>query len=182
MCFGYVCRATVRISITIAVAFAAIPAATATDAEAWPALQLLEREIAVGTKRRFSFMPDNSFEASYLNTPVFVTRGYAPGPMLCITAGVHGDELNGVEVARRAFARSNPQKLRGTLVALPAINATGVRTGNRYLSDRRDLNRAFPGRAGGSVATLIANGVFSGVLRHCDAVVDPKGCHSDRSR
>ena len=172
MCLEKLCRAMTRLSALLIAALAAMHTAGASDGEAWSALQLLEREIAVGTKRRFSFMPDNSFEASYLNSPVFVTRGYAPGPMLCITAGVHGDELNGVEVARRAFARSDPQKLRGTLVALPAINATGVRTGNRYLSDRRDLNRAFPGRAGGSVATLIANAVFSGVLRHCDAVVD----------
>jgi predicted deacylase len=104
--------------------------------------------------------------------PVFVVRGANPGPTLCLTAGVHGDELNGVEVARRAVAQADPLQLRGTLIALPAINAEGVRTGSRYLSDRRDLNRAFPGSAGGSVAKLIAHAVFSGVLVHCDALVD----------
>ena len=91
---------------------------------------------------------------------------------MCLTAGVHGDELNGVEVARRAFAQADPQQLRGTLIALPAINAEGVRSSTRYLSDRRDLNRAFPGKAGGSVASLIANAVFTRVLSHCDALVD----------
>lgn len=104
--------------------------------------------------------------------PVFVARGATPGATLCLAAGVHGDELNGVEVARRAFARIDPQELRGTLIALPAINAGGVRTGNRYLADRRDLNRAFPGRAGGSVAALIAHAVFTDVLSHCDALID----------
>ena len=104
--------------------------------------------------------------------PVFVARGAAPGPTLCLTAGVHGDELNGVEVARRAFAQTDPKTLRGTLIALPSINAEGVRTGNRYMSDRRDLNRAFPGKAGGSVAALIAEAVFSDVLVHCDVLVD----------
>jgi predicted deacylase len=177
----FVCRAMVRVSVALAVAFTAIPAATASGTEDWSALQLLEREIAVGTKARFSFMPDNTFEASYLNMPVFVTRGHAPGPMLCITAGLHGDELNGVEVARRAFARSDPLELRGTLIALPAINAVGVRNGSRYLSDRRDLNRAFPGRAGGSVAALIANEVFSEVLRHCDAVIDLHTASNNRA-
>ena len=181
VCLEKIRCAMARISVAIAVALTAMPAATASDGEAWSALQLLEREIAVGTKTRFSFMPDNSFEASYLNMPVFVTRGHAPGPMLCITAGVHGDELNGVEVARRAFARSDPLELRGTLIALPAINAVGVRNGSRYLSDRRDLNREFPGRAGGSVAALIANEVFSEVLRHCDAVIDLHTASNNRA-
>ncbi len=147
-------------------------AAEAPDVEPWDHLQLLGRDIAPGTSTKFPFIPDRSFEASYLNIPVFVARGATPGPTLCLAAGVHGDELNGVEVARRAFAQLDSQELRGTLIALPAINAEGVRTGNRYLSDRRDLNRAFPGSAGGSVARLIAHEVFTKVLIHCDALLD----------
>jgi len=170
-----------RLSILAAAGFMTMTTVAAAEDEAWPALELLERKIAVGTTSRFAFVPDRSFEASYLNMPVFVARGHAPGKMLCITAGVHGDELNGVEVARRAFARVDPETLRGTLVALPAINAEGVRTGSRYLPDRRDLNRAFPGRSGGSVAALIANEVFSEVLRHCDAVVDLHTASNNRT-
>lgn len=147
-------------------------AAGASAEEQWGPLQLLGREVAVGTTSKFSFIPDKSFEASYLNMPVFAARGANPGPTLCLTAGVHGDELNGVEVARRAVAQVDPLQLRGTVIALPAINAEGVRSGSRYLSDRRDLNRAFPGSAGGSIASLIAHAVFSGVLVHCDALVD----------
>lgn len=158
--------------LLLIVTLVATPSVIASDAEDWSELTLVGREIGVGTKSRFPFIPDRSFEASYLNMPVFVARGFAPGPTLCLTAGVHGDELNGVEVARRAFLQSNPKKMRGTLIVLPTINATGVRTGSRYLSDRRDLNRAFPGRAGGSVAALIAHAVFSDVLHHCDALVD----------
>jgi predicted deacylase len=94
---------------------------------------------------------------------------------------VHGDELNGVEIARRAFSRIDAASLRGTVIALPAINAAGVRSGNRYLSDRRDLNRAFPGRAGGSVATLIAYAVFNNVLKMCDAVVDLHTASNNRT-
>lgn len=154
------------------VAIGATSAATASAADQLDALQLLGREIAAGTRSKFPFIPDRSFEASYLNMPVFVARGMTSGPTLCLAAGVHGDELNGVEVARRAFAKIDPQDLRGTLIVLPTINAEGVRTGNRYLSDRRDLNRAFPGRSGGSVASLIAHAVFTNVLSHCDALVD----------
>ena len=138
----------------------------------WDALRLLGRTIEPGASQRFAFVPDRTFEASYLNMPVFVARGSAPGPTLCLAAGVHGDELNGVEIARRAFSRVDAGTLRGTVIALPAINAEGVRTGNRYLSDRRDLNRGFPGSAGGSVARLIAHKVFTEVLVHCDALVD----------
>ena len=142
------------------------------SAEEWESMQLLGREIPAGTSVRFPFTPDRTFEASYLNMPVFVARGAAAGPTLCLTAGVHGDELNGVEIARRAFSMIDPKILRGSVIALPAINAEGVRTGNRYLSDRRDLNRAFPGSTGGSVARLIAHMVSTKVLAHCDALVD----------
>jgi predicted deacylase len=145
--------------------------ASVSAADDWGALKLLGRTVEPSTKAKFPFIPNRSFEASYLNTPVFVARGAKPGPTLCITAGVHGDELNGVEVARRAFSRLDPAKLRGTLIALPSVNAEGVRTGNRYLSDRRDLNRAFPGREGGSVASLIAHAVFK-VVEYCNALVD----------
>lgn len=151
------------------------------SAEEWGPLRLLGRDIPAGESQRFPFVPDRSFEASYLNMPVFVARGAAAGPTLCITAGVHGDELNGVEIARRAFANVDAASLRGTVIALPAINAEGVRTGSRYLSDRRDLNRAFPGSAGGSVAKLIAYSVSREILVHCDALVDLHTASNDRA-
>lgn len=156
-------------------------AATVTSAADWGPIEVVGRQVAPGESSRFPFIPDRSFEASYLNMPVFVARGAVPGPTLCLTAGVHGDELNGVEVARRAFAQTDAGTLRGTLIALPSINAEGVRTGNRYISDRRDLNRAFPGKSGGSVAALIAEAVFSDVLVHCDALVDLHTASNNRA-
>jgi predicted deacylase len=150
-------------------------------ADDWGPLELLGRLVPPGEESRFPFLPDRTFESSYLNMPVFVARGAKPGPTLCLTAGVHGDELNGVEVARRAFAEADATTMRGTLIALPAINAEGVRTGNRYLSDRRDLNRAFPGREGGSVASLIAHKVFSKVLHQCNALIDLHTASNNRA-
>ena len=163
------------LSIVIATLVAVLVAVTpivAVASDRPQPLELLGRVIEPGTSARFPFVPDRSFEASYLNMPVFVARGAEPGPTLCLTAGIHGDELNGVEVARRAFEQVDPRNLRGTLIALPAINAVGVRNGSRYLPDRRDLNRAFPGKSGGSVAAIIAHAVFTRVLSHCDALVD----------
>ena len=153
------------------------PVSSASD---WGAIQLLGRTVEPGTTAKFPFIPDQSFEASYLNTPLFVARGAKAGPTLCVTAGVHGDELNGVEVARRLFSLVDPAQMHGTLIGLPLINAEGVRTGNRYLSDRRDLNRAFPGREGGSVASLIAHAVFE-VVELCSALVDLHTASNNRS-
>lgn len=167
--------------LRVVAAVCLVASASVASGEEWGSLQLLGREVPAGTSQRFAFVPDRSFEASYLNMPVFVARGAAPGPTLCITAGVHGDELNGVEIARRAFANVDAAALRGTVIALPAINAEGVRTGNRFLSDRRDLNREFPGSAGGSVARLIAYRVFGGVLTHCDALVDLHTASNNRA-
>jgi uncharacterized protein len=141
-------------------------------AEAWGPITVLHKTVEPGTRNVFGFMEERGFASSYVNAPVMVARGSAPGPTLCLTAGIHGDELNGVEVARKSFFDQDPAKLRGTLISLMAINAEGVRTGNRYLSDRRDLNRAFPGREGGSIASLIANAVTTGILPHCNFVVD----------
>ena len=168
-------KVALRVNLHLALLFVCCgltSAAGASESAGCDSLQLLGHEIACGTSSKFPFIPDGSFEASYLNMPVFAARGISPGPTLCIAAGVHGDEINGVEVARRSFAQIDPQNLHGTLIVLPAINAEGVRSGDRYLSDRRDLNRAFPGRAGGSVASVIAHAVFTVVKSHCDALID----------
>lgn len=171
-----------RYWMTIVVGVAtAFGAGSAAGDEAWGPIDVLGRQVDPGTKARFPFIEDRSFEASYLDTFVFVAHGIAEGPTLCVTAGVHGDELNGVEIARRAFSSVDATAMHGTLIALPAINAQGVRTGNRYLSDRRDLNRSFPGREGGSVAALIANAVFVKVLGRCDAVVDLHTASNNRA-
>ena len=99
-------------------------------------------------------------------------RGAKPGPTLCLTALIHGDERNGFEVARQAFGGTDARQLAGTLIALPAINVNGFRTGSRYMPDRRDLNRAFPGNAKGSNTSLVAGIVFEALSRHCNALVD----------
>jgi predicted deacylase len=161
--------------------FVAVSTGAAAETETWSSLKLLGREIAPGESSRFPFVQDRSFEASYLNAPVFAARGASAGPTLCLTAGIHGDELNGVEVARRAFAETDPKTLNGTLIVLPAINAEGVRTGNRYMSDRRDLNRTFPGTAGGSASSLVSHGVFKEVISRCDALVDLHTASNNRT-
>jgi predicted deacylase len=138
----------------------------------WGAIELVRRTIGPGDKRRLELPAGAGFADGRLEIPVLVVRGTTAGPTLCVTAGVHGDELNGVEIARHVFEHTQPEGLAGTLIALPIINIHGFRRGVRYLPDRRDLNRFFPGRPTGSTASRMAHTVFTEVLRHCGAVVD----------
>ncbi|RIL06388.1 MAG: peptidase M14 [Proteobacteria bacterium] len=150
-----------------AAAAAAAAAAGPPVPPAWPALELLGQTIEPGTSRALDFRSRDDF-SSYL----VAFRGVAPGPTLCVTAGVHGDELNGVAIARQLVDATEPQLLRGTLIVSPIVNAHGYRSGSRYLPDRRDLNRYFPGRPYGSIASRIAHQLFEQVVRRCEALVD----------
>ena len=96
----------------------------------------------------------------------------SPGPTLCLTAGIHGDELNGIEVVRRILQEIDPSQLHGMVIGVPIVNLHGFRQASRYLPDRRDLNRHFPGRANGSAASRIAHSFFEQVIVHCEALVD----------
>jgi predicted deacylase len=92
-----------------------------------------------------------------MEMPVHVIRGKRPGPRLFVCAAIHGDELNGVEIIRRLIHKSRFRNLRGTLIAIPIVNVYGVIHHSRYLPDRRDLNRSFPGTDKGSLASRLAN-------------------------
>jgi predicted deacylase len=141
-------------------------------APAWGPLELMGERIAPGQKAKFGFIQTRSFEGSFFDTPIFAARGAKAGPTLCVTAGIHGDELNSIEIARRVFAEVDAKKLSGTLIVLPAINAWGLRTSERYLPDRRDLNRFFPGSPNGSVAAILADRVFRLVKGQCGRLID----------
>lgn len=104
--------------------------------------------------------------------PVSIVHGATQGMVLCLFAAVHGDELNGVQSVRRVLDLVDPETLAGTLVAVPVVNLGGYARGSRYLPDRRDLNRAFPGSPRGSAAARLAHALFQGIVRHCDALVD----------
>ncbi len=141
-------------------------------AETWGPIQIAGEEIQPGQTKRFPYGSETSFESAYLDAPVFVARGSRPGPALCVTAGIHGDEINGTEIARRAFSWIDPTELAGTVIVFPMVNAAGVRNGNRYMSDRRDLNREFPGRSNGSATAIVAHILFSAIAGHCNYLID----------
>jgi len=106
-------------------------------------LELLDTTIMPGTAQRLSWSATELFEGVPVSTPVLVINGVLPGPTLCMTAAVHGDELNGIEIVRRIMHEIDPEKLSGAIIGVPIVNVQGFRRGSRYLPDRRDLNRFF---------------------------------------
>ncbi|HEX7060943.1 MAG TPA: succinylglutamate desuccinylase/aspartoacylase family protein [Woeseiaceae bacterium] len=135
-------------------------------------LHLLHGEVPPGTAQRLSWSATELFEGVPIATPVLVVNGRLPGPTLCLTAAVHGDELNGIEMVRRVMHNLEAKELSGAVIGVPIVNLQGFRSGSRYLPDRRDLNRYFPGNPQGSQASRIAFSFFTEVVTHCDALID----------
>ncbi len=107
-----------------------------------------------------------------LDIPVQVICGKTAGPTLFISAAIHGDELNGVEICRRIVKAKAQKRLRGTLIVIPVVNIFGIIQHTRYLPDRRDLNRSFPGSARGSLAARLAHIFVDEIVKKCDYGID----------
>jgi len=103
---------------------------------------------------------------------VQVLHGTRPGPRLFVSAAMHGDEINGVEIISRLLQRLSLKRLRGTLIAVPVVNVYGFINQSRYLPDRRDLNRFFPGSEKGSLASRLAWLLMHEVVAHCTHGID----------
>jgi uncharacterized protein len=104
--------------------------------------------------------------------PVHVLHGQLPGPTMFVSAAIHGDELNGVEIIRRILRTLKPGNIHGTLLCVPVVNAYGFIGRARYLPDRRDLNRAFPGSPTGSLASRLANLLLTEVVKRSEIGID----------
>ena len=144
----------------------------ASETEGHEPLLLLGEQVQPGTSARLSWTLNQRFEGIAVPTPVLVVHGTQPGPTVCLTAAIHGDEINGIEIVRRVMYDLEAGSLRGTVIGVPIVNLQGFRRGSRYLADRRDLNRYFPGSEAGSSASRIAWSFFRDVVAKCDALVD----------
>lgn len=144
-------------------------------------LIFLGERIEAGSRHELRWESSQSFDGAVVTTPVIVLHGNNPGPRLCMTAAVHGDELNGIEIIRRLTNEIDVAELSGTVIAVPIVNYLGYSRASRYLPDRRDLNRYFPGSRTGSSASRIAFGFFNDIARHCHALVDFHTGSFDRS-
>lgn len=129
-------------------------------------------EIMPGERRTVDIPMASLYTHAPVAMPVHVIHGRLEGPRLMITAAVHGDELNGIEIIRRLLAMPAISRINGTLIAAPIVNVLGVVHKSRYLPDRRDLNRSFPGSDEGSLAARLAHLVCTEVLTHATHGID----------
>ena len=107
-----------------------------------------------------------------MTLPVYVIHSKKPGPVLFLSGAIHGDEINSVEIIRRVLNLKTLNRLRGTLVAVPVVNIFGFINQSRYLPDRRDLNRSFPGSETGSLAGRMAHLFLDEIVAKCSHGID----------
>lgn len=129
-------------------------------------------DVAPGERAAIDLPVADLYTGTSLHMPVKVIRGKRSGPVLFVSAAVHGDELNGVEIVRRLLVQKSLRRIRGTLIAVPVVNVHGFLNQSRYLPDRRDLNRSFPGSQKGSIASRMANTFLCEIVQKADYGID----------
>ncbi len=125
-----------------------------------------------GTQARFWIHVVSSGMAQQIHVPVMVARGKKDGPVLGLTAAVHGNELNGLSVIQRVFQQIDVESLRGTLVGVPVVNVPGFLMNQRRFNDDQDLNRIMTGRADGNTSEVYAYRIIKKIVRHFDYLLD----------
>ncbi|QQD22143.1 succinylglutamate desuccinylase/aspartoacylase family protein [Venatoribacter cucullus] len=135
-------------------------------------LEIAGVSIQPGETRKIELPVGRLYTDASVAMPIYVKRGRRAGPTLFISAAVHGDELNGIAIIQRLIASKALNSLRGTLIAVPVVNVYGVISHSRYLPDRRDLNRSFPGSKKGSLAARMANMFLEEIVSKCDYGID----------
>jgi uncharacterized protein len=129
-------------------------------------------QVDPGSRRDLSPPASESYTGDRTTLPMAVLNGVEDGPRVFVTAAIHGDELNGIATCRRLLDRLDPAALRGIVIVVPIVNVLGAQLNSRYLPDRRDLNRSFPGSHSGSMASRIARLVTDEVLAGSDLGID----------
>ncbi|MCK8479191.1 succinylglutamate desuccinylase/aspartoacylase family protein [Psychroserpens algicola] len=135
-------------------------------------LEILGEEVPLGKSATVSFNVAKLHTQNSIDVPVIIERSKKPGPTILITAGIHGDEINGVEIVRQIIAKGINKPKKGTIICVPVINVFGFINLNREFPDGRDLNRVFPGIKGGSLASRVAFKLVTEILPHADLVMD----------
>lgn len=133
---------------------------------------IMNTQVRAGERALVNLDLAQLFTGTSMTLPVHVLHGRHEGPVMFISAAIHGDELNGIEIIRRLLKRSTLRHLRGTLLVVPMVNLYGVMEHSRYLPDRRDLNRSFPGSDSGSMAARLAYKFMTEIVERCSYGID----------
>ncbi|MGB7326260.1 MAG: succinylglutamate desuccinylase/aspartoacylase family protein [Rubripirellula sp.] len=129
-------------------------------------------EVKPGEAVSTELVISESYSSRDVGIPIRVRRGLEPGPTVFVTAALHGDELNGTGAIRSMLADDTWELRSGTLLMVPVLNVLGFERHSRYLPDRRDLNRCFPGNSTGSMASRLAKVIFDSIVPRCDFGID----------
>jgi len=135
-------------------------------------LEILGKKVGLGESTTVSFNVAKLHTQNTIDVPVIIQRSKKPGPTVLITAGIHGDEINGVEIVRQIIAKGINKPKKGTIICIPVINVFGFIHMDREFPDGRDLNRVFPGGKGGSLASRVAHKLVSEIVPHADLIMD----------
>ncbi len=129
-------------------------------------------QVAPGSAREFDVRVARLPAGTWASMPTVVIHGREPGPTVWLSGAIHGDELNGVAIVRELLMHLKPSLRAGTVIAVPIVNAFGLTLESRYLPDRRDLNKSFPGSPRGSLAGRLAHLFFDRVAKRCELGID----------
>lgn len=135
-------------------------------------LTILGQVIKPGESKIIDFNIAKLYTATSVEIPIIVERSTEPGPVILLTGGIHGDEINGVEIVRNLIAKKINKPKTGTIICIPILNIFGFLNGKREFPDGRDLNRSFPGIKSGSLASRVAYRFTKEVLPNVDYCMD----------
>lgn len=135
-------------------------------------IKIGEHSIAPGKNLQIELPVVRLYTDTDICMPVQVIRSKKPGPTVFVSAAVHGDELNGIEIVRRLIKQKTLKLSAGTLILVPMVNVYGVLNQSRYMPDRRDLNRCFPGSPKGSLAGIVAHRFLNEIVSQCQYGID----------
>lgn len=135
-------------------------------------LTIGEHEIRPGQRVKLELPAAKLYTDTEISVPVEVIRAKKPGPTIFLSAAIHGDELNGIEIIRRLLHQKSFRLSAGTIIAVPIVNVYGMLNQSRYMPDRRDLNRCFPGSPKGSLAGRLAHLFLTQIVSKCDYGID----------
>tara|TARA_R110002049_G_scaffold37208_1_gene117529 strand:+ start:88887 stop:89861 length:975 start_codon:yes stop_codon:yes gene_type:complete len=135
-------------------------------------ITILGEAIPLGTSKEINFNIAKLHTATKIEVPVIIERSKKPGPTILFTAGLHGDEINGIDIVRQLISRGINKPKRGTIICMPILNVFGFLNSSRAFPDGRDLNRVFPGSENGSLASRVAYTLMSAIIPDVDLIID----------
>lgn len=139
---------------------------------ATPAFQIAGEIIPPGERRNLAIAVSRQLTGLSTSLSLQILHGAQAGPCVFVSGAVHGDEINGLAIVQRLASQLDPRAMAGTLILAPAVNIFGLVAHDRYLPDRRDLNRSFPGSANGSLAGQLAHVFFENVVARSTLGID----------